>query len=796
MYDFLKVDSTVISNLLSLVDLQDSLVVLVWVGVLITCLANLQFGWVLSGLAIPGYLTALALFDKAIFFFTIAQGIATYLLTYFIARVFLKYLNLSEPFGRDRFFLILINSVVVRILSDVLVDTKFLGFDFLAKNLISEHINFGAGFGVLIVALIANYFWKPGLHKGLFSISVLTGITTLISSFVLVDLLGYSISNSIQFFFANSGSTANSGSIYIIILTVALFASQMNLIYGWEYNGILLPALIAVELVHPLAVLSCIGEAIIILYSVRVFLTFPKIQDIEFEGSRKIALFSTFGIIAKVIVQTLLGFLELRYLGEALGGFGFLVATLLAIKIHEKKIGLRLSLSTASVAGGGFVLATAVIILLAPLSRFQNINEKSLVNSNLTVNEITSDFILTKTESFILIKNKNKLLKFDCSFLVDNVENIDSVNTAIRFLKNGACSQLVISSNKSSYIELKEAINNKYVVLINKELSDENSIEVSGSSKDSEFLKKNSILVNDRRVRVDNDSLKQVRARFNFQQMARINSNKALVSDRNSENIHIFDRSNLIKFIAKNLEYNPYKNFKTLSKLDIKIAWDILNKFKNFKKVYTSDSTWLNLLFAINIQELKNLKGKIFYLNDGARNCHIFYNKDEDLRYKRRTILRAKAKGLREKYFFLNLFQRSRSTYLIFDNYNPAKFNFCKIALEKILDSEPNQEINIVNLKTHSDYESIKPALVSSNGTMNNLNCSKFKEINSNIASDIKSFTGFSCPENNTEIKKVSPDSSKIAKINMQRENSNFSVISFNSSLINTSYVRGGLGEQ
>ncbi|MCB1807573.1 MAG: hypothetical protein KDJ99_21205, partial [Candidatus Competibacteraceae bacterium] len=91
----------------------------------------------------------------------------------------------------------------------------------------------------------ANQFWKPGLARGLLGLGVTVGLTYLIVRYGLMELTNFTISRIGYLYEDLASSVLASPKAYIILLTTAFVASRMNLRYGWDFNGILIPSLLA-----------------------------------------------------------------------------------------------------------------------------------------------------------------------------------------------------------------------------------------------------------------------------------------------------------------------------------------------------------------------------------------------------------------------------------------------------------------------------------------------------------------------------------------------------------------------
>ena len=331
--------------------LRESLTPAVWVGAMMVCLLNLRFGWPLSGLAVPGFLVAVLLNRPWALVTIVSEGVIAYLVFFLFAKVYLKKRGVPELFGRDRFFGIFIISILVRVLGDeYLIPSLASYFRFpLEDQLYSV--------GALIVGLIANYFWKPGLIRGTFQLGLTTLLSYLVVTYGLFELTNYSLSEVRLLFDSQSYQVSQSGWSYLLMTVTALIASRMNLTFGWEYSGIILPALVSLELAEPIKLVGCVVDTALTAVLGALVLSRPAFRDVNCEGARKIMLFFSISLFTKILFQRLLIGTSWAFLAGEIEGFGFLVSSLFAIKIYEKGIGLRLSSATIQTAAIGFTAA-------------------------------------------------------------------------------------------------------------------------------------------------------------------------------------------------------------------------------------------------------------------------------------------------------------------------------------------------------------------------------------------------------------------------------------------------------
>src|SRR5882672_1826838 len=87
----------------------------VFLGVLVSWLLTETFGWVFAALVVPGYLATLFVLDPR----SAAIDVGEAVLTYAIARLLGEHLSrtglTSRAFGRERFLLVVIVSMLVRL---------------------------------------------------------------------------------------------------------------------------------------------------------------------------------------------------------------------------------------------------------------------------------------------------------------------------------------------------------------------------------------------------------------------------------------------------------------------------------------------------------------------------------------------------------------------------------------------------------------------------------------------------------------------------------------------------------
>ena len=83
-------------------------------------------------------------------------------------------------------------------------------------------------FGLIIISLLANQFWKPGLGRGLLGLGVTVGLTYLIVRYGLMELTNFTISRIGYLYEDLAFSVLASPKAYIILLTTAFVADPVE----------------------------------------------------------------------------------------------------------------------------------------------------------------------------------------------------------------------------------------------------------------------------------------------------------------------------------------------------------------------------------------------------------------------------------------------------------------------------------------------------------------------------------------------------------------------------------------
>lgn len=340
--------------------LASSVITTVLVGVWVTVFFNLRFGWVLSGLVVPGYLAPLILLEPVSAGVVALEAVITYAIVRLLSVYLAGAIGWTTFFGRDRFFALIIVSIAVRLVMDgvvlppiaVWLNANYdLGFDW-TRDLES--------FGLIVIALYANQFWKTGLARGIFTSGVIILLTLVIVRFGLMEMTNFRISDIGYLYELLAASLVASSKAYIILVLTAFLASRLNLRAGLDFNGLLIPALVALQWYEPMKIVTSIGEALIILALGSLLLRSPLYANRTMEGGRKLLLFFNVSFAWKMAVGYAVLWSGYEMKTADAYGFGYLLSTLVALKLHDKGGAVRMLTALTAVSAQGAVAGTVV----------------------------------------------------------------------------------------------------------------------------------------------------------------------------------------------------------------------------------------------------------------------------------------------------------------------------------------------------------------------------------------------------------------------------------------------------
>jgi hypothetical protein len=326
----------------------------IFIGLLLVSFFAETLGWTYAGLVVPGYLAAVFVSAPVTGALVVVEAVLAYFLTALVGLWLPKTGAWSSSFGRERFFLFIVSAVLVRLA----VEGNFIPW--LSSRYEFAHSRELYSLGLVLVPLLANAFWNAGMLNTIPRLGFITLVTFACVKYVLLTYTNFTVS---RFAIANEAVSLTfleSPHAHIILLVGALLAARNNLLYGWDYNGILVPALLAVAWYQPVKLATTLAEALVIFWIARAITSHGPLKRVLIVGSRRMVMVFLVGLAGKF----LLGFGVMRWAPSVqmvdYFGFGYLLPSLLAAKMWNKqKVGIVI-MPTLQVSLSGFVLGNVL----------------------------------------------------------------------------------------------------------------------------------------------------------------------------------------------------------------------------------------------------------------------------------------------------------------------------------------------------------------------------------------------------------------------------------------------------
>lgn len=340
--------------------LDQSILTAVLAGMLVLLFMTEWLGWVFVGLVVPGYLASVFVIQPAAAITVVIESVITFVLVRGISDGIKRTDAWSPFFGRDRFFLIVLVSVIVRQASQLwLLPLALTAIDdYFGSNIYAQQDFFSIG--LVLVPLTANMFWKLDLPRGVVQIGVPVAITYALLHFVLLPHTNLSFS-LLELTYENVAlDFLGSAKAYMILIVGAFIAARLNLLYGWDYNGILVPSLIGLTWFAPGTAIATLVEAVILYGVASAVLALPIWRRVNLEGPRKLVLVFTLGFILKVAIGWLAAVVAPSWNPLSTFGFGYVLTSLIAVKMLTKRVIGRVAFPILAVSLAGFVAGSGV----------------------------------------------------------------------------------------------------------------------------------------------------------------------------------------------------------------------------------------------------------------------------------------------------------------------------------------------------------------------------------------------------------------------------------------------------
>ena len=134
----------------------------------------------------------------------------------------------------------------------------------------------------------------------------------------------------------------------------------MNLKYAWDFNGILIPALLGLMWHDPSKVLMSCVECVVLLCLGMLVIRMPVFRRMTIQGSRQLLFFFTICFVYRLTLCHVLPLWNPTFILTDAFGTGYLLSTLMATKIHSKKKAIAMILGTTKISMVGAVAGSLI----------------------------------------------------------------------------------------------------------------------------------------------------------------------------------------------------------------------------------------------------------------------------------------------------------------------------------------------------------------------------------------------------------------------------------------------------
>ncbi len=341
-------------NLFPVNGLDRSLHLPVLIGLVIVSFFRETLGWTFAGLVVPGYLASVTVAAPATAGVVVAESIPAYWLALTVGKWLPRTGAWSTFFGRERFLLLIVTSLLARLFMEALVIPQ------LVSRYPTEHSRELYSLGLVLVPLLANSYWNVGLRRSAPRILSASLLTWVIVDQVLLEYTNFSVA---RFQMANESVSLaflETPHAHIILLSGAVLGAVNNVRYGWDYNGILVPALLAVAWYQPTKLISTFAEALIVYGACLVVTRLPPLSRMLIVGSRRLVVAFLVGFAIKLGIGYAVNHFAPRLQMIDYFGFGYLLPTLLATKMWNTGRVAVTTMATVQVSLLAFVVGNGI----------------------------------------------------------------------------------------------------------------------------------------------------------------------------------------------------------------------------------------------------------------------------------------------------------------------------------------------------------------------------------------------------------------------------------------------------
>ncbi len=321
-------------SLLPASSLDLSVLVVILAGTLVLFYLCEVFGWPFGGLVVPGYLASVLIVAPSAAITVFAEALLTVAAVAVVSDLLARTGAWTRFFGRERFLLIVVMSILVRQSAEVWLWPW--GLQWVATHTGTELLPIGDAHsvGLVLVPLTANALSRGGLGRGLIGVIVPTLVAWVILRDLLLPATNVSLGAMTLAYQDPSLDFLRSAHAYFILATGAWVASQLNGTLAWSAGGILIPTLLGLSWFEPWRIAATLAEAIALAIVYRAVTSLPVIRHWNVEGARKLA------VLVVLSTGFRIGIAWLHHVGynvrtDDVTGLGYLLSALVALKILQ-----------------------------------------------------------------------------------------------------------------------------------------------------------------------------------------------------------------------------------------------------------------------------------------------------------------------------------------------------------------------------------------------------------------------------------------------------------------------------
>ncbi|MBW2733672.1 MAG: hypothetical protein JRH20_14890 [Deltaproteobacteria bacterium] len=369
--------------------LDSSIHTSIFIGILVMWVGTELLGWAFAGFVVPGYLAALAIVQPMAVFTTTLEAVLTFGLVWGVGKGASWLRIWSSAFGRERFLLFLMFSIPVRLVVEGVCSEQLQQMTaYLFGGATWTDVPFHS-VGLVLVPLLANAFWWPGLARGALQVSVVTSVTYAVVTHVLMRYTNLHLAHLELVFESLALEFGSVPKVHIVLLTAAVVAARNNVKYGWDFNGILVPSLLAVIVTVPSKFFVTLLEVMILSYVYRGIVRLPGISGLNLEGPRQLVTMYLLSFGFKWVLSSVAEALHLNFMVSDVFGFGYLLTSLVAVKCVTKRDYFKTILPVAYTAVVGFVAGALITMALTIGSIFVLGGGAGIVSSSATTKSVS-----------------------------------------------------------------------------------------------------------------------------------------------------------------------------------------------------------------------------------------------------------------------------------------------------------------------------------------------------------------------------------------------------------------------